>query len=296
MHYLIIPQVRPHDAGEIVCVARNTEGEAQAITTLDVYMTDDFRSHKLRSVYQISEDEVLFREEQWRQEMLGSLGDAFQRAPRPDLQKLMRVEAAKDAPQPLESEELVGKFHKRREEDFYEKVFTAEHQRPPIPSTSLEPVQLKPAEVVKRDLPTEEMEKVDLRPAPRSDRTETIPTDGPWMKPTIKKPLTAQEEAQKYKLKPAQPKEVEVAAKDQVSLKNVKPKPAEQPEPETHMQIGKTGTVEFPKQKPVPPKQEILPASAQVSLKPAFKPKDALVEQTQLETVQLKSVPIAPKP
>lgn len=32
----------------------------------------------------------------------------------------------------------------------------------------METVQLKPGQVVKRDLPVEEMPKVDLRPAPRS--------------------------------------------------------------------------------------------------------------------------------
>lgn len=131
----------------------------------------------------------------------------------------------------------------------------------------------------------------------RSERTETIPTEGPWLKPAVKKPLTAQEESQKYKLKPAVPKEVEVAAKDQVALKTVKPKPAEEPGPETHMQIGKEGKIQTPIQKPAPPKEEILPAASQVSLKPAFKPKDgAAGELTKLEEVQLKSAPLAVKP
>lgn len=112
----------------------------------------------------------------------------------------------------------------------------------------------------------------------------------------MKKPLTAQEEAQKFKLKPAPPKEVEIPAKDQVSLKGRKPKPAEEPRPETHMEIGKSEVREFPRQKPAPPKEEPVPAAAQVSLKPAFKPKEGVAgEQVTVEQVQLKSAPVAPK-
>lgn len=48
MHYLIIPQVKPSDAGEVVVVARNIEGEIQASASLDVFLQADFRQHRLK--------------------------------------------------------------------------------------------------------------------------------------------------------------------------------------------------------------------------------------------------------
>lgn len=53
--------------------------------------------------------------------MMGTLGRAFEKAPKPDAQKLHRVEREKTPPQPLETEELMQKFTRKRDEDFYEK-------------------------------------------------------------------------------------------------------------------------------------------------------------------------------
>lgn len=100
-------------------------------------------------------------------EALGTLGEAFEKAPKPDLGKLVRVEGEKALPEPLESEELVQKFHKQRKEDFYEKITAVDRPREPAPPLPMESVQLKPAKVQIRDLPKEEMEKVGLRQAPR---------------------------------------------------------------------------------------------------------------------------------
>lgn len=111
------------------------------------------------------------REERWRQEALGTLGEAFERAPKPDLGKLVRIEGEKAAPAPLESEELVQKFHKQRHEDFYEKISAVDRPREPPAPLPMESVQLKPAKVQIRELPKEEMEKVGLRPAPRYSMT-----------------------------------------------------------------------------------------------------------------------------
>lgn len=49
MHYLLIPQVRPADAGEIVVTARSVLGEVQFSTSLDVFLTNDFRNFQLRA-------------------------------------------------------------------------------------------------------------------------------------------------------------------------------------------------------------------------------------------------------
>lgn len=135
MHYLIIPQVRITDAGEIVAVAKNSEGETQVSTTLDVFLAQDFRRLVLkpatkgnfivnRSIdfnedfIEGEEESQIEREERWKRETLGSLSEAFERAPRPDLTKLMRVEAQKSQPSPLETEELNYLFQRKRDEEY----------------------------------------------------------------------------------------------------------------------------------------------------------------------------------
>ena len=53
--------------------------------------------------------------------MMGSLGEAFQKAPKADVKKLLKVEREKTPPEPLETEELIAKFTRERGDDFYEK-------------------------------------------------------------------------------------------------------------------------------------------------------------------------------
>lgn len=127
------------------------------------------------------------------------------------------------------------------------------------------------------------------------EKPEQPAPEVPFLKPAGKKPLSEAEEAQKFKLKPIPPKEVEVPAKDQIQLKGVKPKRAETPPPEEHMELEKPGAREIPKLKPAPPKQEQVPPSSQVALKPSFRPKEVVSEQVQLEQVQLKAAPFVPK-
>ncbi len=106
---MIIPQTRPSDAGEVLVVARNSEGEAQALAPLDVFMANDFRVHQLKSSKDSArtEEQIQARESQWRRDMMGKLGEHFERAPRPDVSKLHRVEMEKTPPRGLESDELV---------------------------------------------------------------------------------------------------------------------------------------------------------------------------------------------
>lgn len=53
---------------------------------------------------------------------MGSLGDAFEKAPKGDIQKLVKVERAKSPIEPLETEELVQKFTRAKDEEFYNKL------------------------------------------------------------------------------------------------------------------------------------------------------------------------------
>lgn len=79
-----------------------------------------------------------------------------------------------------------------------------------------------------------------------------------------------------------------------MSLKGTKPKAAEQPSQFEHVKIAeKSDKVHFPSQKPEIPKEVNIPAADQVSLKPAFKPKDgASGPLTRLEEVALKPAAI----
>lgn len=44
MHYLEIPRCREYDAGQIKVVAKNSEGEEEAITSLTIMPKEDWRS------------------------------------------------------------------------------------------------------------------------------------------------------------------------------------------------------------------------------------------------------------
>ncbi len=65
IHYLIIPNCRPSDAGEIVAIAKNTEGEAMSTGSLDVFVNHDFRFQTLKPASMMTEDEKQNRETEW---------------------------------------------------------------------------------------------------------------------------------------------------------------------------------------------------------------------------------------
>jgi len=84
MHYLIIEHVQPQDAGQVLCVATNSEGETRATVTLDVFVLQDFRFLQLRPVATTEYatngsglDPLLEREYRWRREAMGDLAEAF---------------------------------------------------------------------------------------------------------------------------------------------------------------------------------------------------------------------------
>ncbi|VDO27823.1 unnamed protein product [Haemonchus placei] len=132
LHYLTISNCRISDAGEVLAIARNSEGEVQATCTLDIF-----------------------------QETLGKLGEAFEAAPKPDALKLMEVERLRAPFEPLETKELVEKFTRPRDDQFYSQLSYVETQKPPFKGMELEPVQLKPGHIERYQPPREEMESVE---------------------------------------------------------------------------------------------------------------------------------------
>lgn len=54
--------------------------------------------------------------------MLGTLGQAFDQAPKPDAYKLHKLDEVKKTAYPLETDELKMKFQRRRDEEFYESI------------------------------------------------------------------------------------------------------------------------------------------------------------------------------
>ena len=82
-------------------------------------LLQDFRQHKLHQGKQKTMEELQSREHQWKEETLGQLGEAFEKAPKGDIHKLAKVELQKAPIEPLETEELVQKFTRAKDEEFY---------------------------------------------------------------------------------------------------------------------------------------------------------------------------------
>ncbi|CDW54858.1 DUF1136 and I-set and Ig 2 domain containing prot ein [Trichuris trichiura] len=207
MHYLIINRVQPQEAGEVVCIAKNSEGVAQASTTLDVFRVDDFRSHNLKPAKREDEVELLQREERWKQEAMGTLKQAFETAPRADLQKLLRVETEKEAFQPLTTEELQKKFEKKKADDYMEKLAAPEQPKIIPPSGFTETVTLRPTPLQQRQLNLPAVE---------------TPTLASWQEEGVK--LLSKDKEALFRRLPEKPPEQELPARDQVKLKSVAPK------------------------------------------------------------------------
>ncbi|VDO17776.1 unnamed protein product, partial [Brugia timori] len=167
---MTISKTKISDAGEIVVIAKNSEGEVLASAMLDVYQTKDFRHVKLKPTSFMTIDELHEREVRWQKEVLGSLGEAFEKAPKADQQKLMRIERSKSPTEPLESEELIEKFTKPKNEQFYNQLTYIETTRPTFESMKLEDVTLKPGHIEKYEPAKETMERVELRAAPKVEK------------------------------------------------------------------------------------------------------------------------------
>ncbi|OZC07058.1 hypothetical protein X798_05950 [Onchocerca flexuosa] len=226
IYYLTISKTKISDAGEIVAIAKNSEGEVLASAMLDVYQTKDFRHVKLKPTSFKTVDELHEREIRWQKETLGSLGEAFKNAPKADQQKLMRVERSKSPTEPLESAELIEKFTRPKNEQFYNQLTYIETTRPTFESMKLEDIALKPGHIEKYEPTKEKMERVELRAAPKVEKEAALAGA------SVAKPQWAVEKKlgnveSRFRRLPEQEKEVvipardqaEVPAKDQVKIK-----------------------------------------------------------------------------
>uniref|UniRef100_A0A7I4YU80 Ig-like domain-containing protein n=1 Tax=Haemonchus contortus TaxID=6289 RepID=A0A7I4YU80_HAECO len=296
LHYLTISNCRISDAGEVLVIARNSEGEVQATCTLDIFQKKDFRQQQLKPAQLKTHEELQQRQIQWQKETLGKLGEAFEAAPKPDAIKLMEVERLRAPFEPLETKELVEKFTRPRDDQFYSQLSYVETQKPPFKGMELEPVQLKPGHIERYQPPREEMESVDLRPIPSLEKPAPQPEQPDWAQEGgVKLPGNVEG---RFKKLATPPKEVEVPARDQVALKTAKPKPASEVETGEHVRIAEEkARLKAVQQGPEQPKEEIIPHKQQVELKTKFQPIIAKPgESVKLESKQLKEIPPVEKP
>jgi titin len=293
IYYLTITHAKISDAGEIVAIAKNSEGEVLASASLDVFQRDDFRQQQLKSTELKSVDEVRQREIQWKKETLGTLGDAFEKSPRPSLPKLLQVERTKPPIEPLETEELVQKFTRSRDEQFYDKLSYVEREQKQFGGLELEPVSLKPGKVEKYQPPKEEMEKVNLRGvAPPEEvkdpkRYASPPPD--WAAGGVKLGQPVGKVVQKDAPEP----EVNVPARDQVKFRAAKPKPVAEGPNRDRVQIAEErAKLKQVQQGPEIEKEKIIPARDQVQMKQKFQPKKVeAFDHTTIESEPLKETP-----
>lgn len=273
IHYLTISKTKISDAGEIVVIAKNSEGEVLASAMLDVYQTKDFRHVKLKPTSFKTIDELHEREVRWQKEVLGSLGEAFEKAPKADQQKLMRIERLKTPTKPLESEELIEKFTRPKNEQFYNQLTYIETTRPTFEGMKLEDVTLKPGHIEKYQPTKEIMERVELRAAPKVEKEAALAgASVPKPQWAIEKKLGNVES--RFRRLPVQKEELVVPARDRVKFKLAKPKPATEIPSAQHVKIQKEkAKLAFVKQKPETPKQIEVPAKDQVQIKQKFQPK-----------------------
>ncbi|GMR57574.1 hypothetical protein PMAYCL1PPCAC_27769, partial [Pristionchus mayeri] len=261
IHYLTIQNCRISDAGEILVVARNSEGEVQATASLDVFQNNDFRQHKLKPTQFVTADEMEQRAVTWKKETMGKLGEAFETAPKADPQKLMHVERSRTPIEPLESEELINKFM-RSKDDLYDHLSMVEQEKKQFKGLELEAVSLKAGKINRFTPEKEDMEKVNLRSRPKDKRMATPP------------------------------KEINVPARDQVNLKIAKPTRASEVHEGGHVTIeedkaklrGVQQGPEVPKEKVIIHKDEVIGPGESVTL-----------EEKSLKEANVNVKPIIPE-
>ncbi|CAD6198030.1 unnamed protein product [Caenorhabditis auriculariae] len=296
LHYLTIGNCRISDAGEVVAIARNSEGEVISTATLDIFQRDDFRQTQLRpTTFKTSED-IHAREVQWQKETLGKLGEAFETAPKPDAQKLMQVERSRSPIEPMETEELMQKFTRPRDDHFYDKLSYVETAKPSFKGMELESVSLKAGKIEKYEPPVEEMEKVNLKNVTTKEGKEVAWERPDWAQDGAKRLPGAAED--RFKKLPSPPRDLEVPARDQVKLKIAKPKRNEVEAGErVKLQTDKAKIKDI-QQKPEQPKDEPVVHKDQVQLKQQQPPKAGTGkgEKFAVESKELKETPAVVKP
>ncbi|KAL3105626.1 hypothetical protein niasHT_021729 [Heterodera trifolii] len=291
VHYLTIGHTRISDAGTIEAIARNAEGEVQAKASLDVFQHQDFRQHKLREAKMKTVDELQSRSAQWKQDTLGQLGEVFEKAPKGDVQKLAKVELQKAPIEPLETEELVQKFTRAKDEQYYNNLAYVEKPQKDFPGLELEPVQLKAGQVSRYQPVHEKLETVALRELKEKEAKKEAEPLPDWASGEVK----LGEPIGKISQGPEPEREPSIPHRDQVKLKTAKPKPANEAPPVEHVTIEEDRAKMASIQQGPPIEQEPFVAHKdQVQIKQQFKPKEVKVhEQGKVEGAdkQLKDIP-----
>ncbi|CAJ0920993.1 unnamed protein product, partial [Mesorhabditis belari] len=297
LYYLTIANTRVSDAGEVVAIARNSEGEVLSSCSLDIFQNDDFRKLKLRPASHKTAEELQERERRWQRETLGKLGEAFETAPKADAQKLMHVERARSPIEPLESEELIQKFTRSKEEMF-EKLGYVETEKKQFEGMTLESVPLKAGRTNRFEPKRERLPSVELRPfAGKKDQREQSPRPDWALDGGAPMKLPGADEA-RYKRVEAEPKEINIPARDQVSLQSTKPTRAEKVDGGEHVKIAEDkAKIKQPAQGPQKEKEIVVPHKSQVKMKSQGAPKVTKdVEHVTLEEKQLKEAQVNAKP
>uniref|UniRef100_A0A158P8T2 Titin n=1 Tax=Angiostrongylus cantonensis TaxID=6313 RepID=A0A158P8T2_ANGCA len=291
MHYLTISNCRISDAGEVVVIARNSEGEVQATCTLDIFQKKDWRHKELKPTQFMTSEELQQRQLQWHKETLGKLGEAFEAASKPDPHKLMNIERSRTPIEPLETEELLQKFTRPRDDQFYDQLAYVETTKPQFKGMELELVQLKPGQIERYQPPREEMEPVVLRAVPTKEKFVPPAEQPDWaVDGGVKLPGNVEG---RFKKLSTPPKEVDIPARDQITLKTAKPKPASEVDTGEHVRIAEEkAKLKAVQQGPEHPKEEIVPHKQQVELKAKFAPIVAKSgESVKIESKPLKDTP-----
>ncbi|VDK45179.1 unnamed protein product [Anisakis simplex] len=292
VYYLTISNTRISDAGEIVVIAKNSEGEMMASAILDVFQKKDFRQLKLKPTSFKTIEELQQREISWQKETLGKLGEAFESAPRPDQQKLRKVERAHSPIEPLESEELMGKFTRPKDDQFYDQltyVRTVETAKPTFKGMELPSVALKPGQISKYEPPKEAMESVQLKQIPKTEKP-SIPTGAAVPQPSWATDKKLGDVEGRFNRMAEPEKRSELPARDQIHLKAAKPNP---PTEIGHVEIEKDKAKLAPVvQGPEVPKEVSVPAKDQVQIKQKFHTK--VIKPSEAPTIEsepLKDIP-----
>uniref|UniRef100_A0A0N5C356 Ig-like domain-containing protein n=1 Tax=Strongyloides papillosus TaxID=174720 RepID=A0A0N5C356_STREA len=298
VHYLVINSTKISDAGEVVAIAKNPLGEVLASCNLDVFQRNDFRQHKLKTATLKSNEEIEQQRAIWQKETLGKLGEAFDKAPKADPKKLLVVEKSKCPFEQLESDELISKFTKTKNEEFYDKLSYVESQKPQFEGMKIEEVKLKSGQLNKFEHKQEELPKVNLKNVKK-------PSDEEGKDKRFKSPkpewadgysaLGKKDVESKFKRVPTPPPEVDVPARDQVKLKTAKPKRASELPENTPIVIEDTkAKLASVKQKAPIVKEKLIPHKDQVPLKTKYQPnlvkenEHVVVESKDLKQVEVK--------
>jgi hypothetical protein len=244
-----------------------------------------------------SSNELQEREQTWKHETLGQLGEAFEKAPKADVTNLLKIERSKHPVEPLETEELVQKFTRPKNEEFYDKLSYVERQRPEFEGLTLEKVDLKPGQVQRYQPEVESLETVQLRNVQRPEdsndpkRFALSPPD--WTTGDVK----LGEPKGKFNQLDEPERELNIPARDQVKFRKAKPKTVDEKEPIEHVRIEEDkARLRAVQQGPEVEQEKVVPHKDQVQIKQKYQPKSVNQgEHVIVDAGPLKNTPVVVK-